>query len=498
MSKSKYPQQLDTSIEIPPVRDNVLETGSEVINSLRSAIFNIEKTLGLNPQGAAGNTLSERLNRSLDSNGNILESALDKANILSGPIIDNDVSKVAAIQESKLKLDYPTTLLQDEISILNSQIGSIQNILTEVSNELAVHLNQKSINQHKSLAISVAASTKIPDDISIQELIDGDVQSTFEDLINSHINYTGVNISGLNNSHLANQIFFNKENVNTVISSDDVQGVIEELIFTELNSQVKHQNLMHNNGMLQVGKINSPADLDFGNLLSEDFLITFSKSDGNSNGLTTISIPVAISLDNFTLNKSDILTITDSSDVDSIYVGDYEIASFTTVSGEITELTIYGSLGADSTSLTLGKITKNTQTASNFSGLLCAVREEATLTSARSIQICNPNAVRVISDQIKPYEITSIKRFIGIKIDDNDIITVDLYKSGVDHQTIDTIVSRINEQVAEDTLSFAAYRLDISQSRSELVIAYNIPDDETTQHTMIVSRQVDNGIDAAG
>ena len=103
MPKSKYPGSLDTSVEIPVVRDNILEIGSDALNSLRSAIFQIERTLGINPQGATGNTVSDRISKSLDGNGNILKSALDRANILSGPISDSDVSKTAAIKESKLK-----------------------------------------------------------------------------------------------------------------------------------------------------------------------------------------------------------------------------------------------------------------------------------------------------------------------------------------------------------------------------------------------------------
>ena len=37
MPKSKYPNKLDTSIEIPAVRDNIVDVGSDVLNSIRSA-----------------------------------------------------------------------------------------------------------------------------------------------------------------------------------------------------------------------------------------------------------------------------------------------------------------------------------------------------------------------------------------------------------------------------------------------------------------------------
>jgi hypothetical protein len=72
MSKSKYPNKIDTSIELPTVRDNILQAGSEAINSLRSAIIQIEKTLGINPQGDSNQTVSQRLERSIDSKGKML------------------------------------------------------------------------------------------------------------------------------------------------------------------------------------------------------------------------------------------------------------------------------------------------------------------------------------------------------------------------------------------------------------------------------------------
>ena len=75
MPKSNYPNKLDTSVEIPVIRDNITEIGSDVLNSLRSAIFNIEKALGINPQGATGNTVAARLSNALDENGNILQES---------------------------------------------------------------------------------------------------------------------------------------------------------------------------------------------------------------------------------------------------------------------------------------------------------------------------------------------------------------------------------------------------------------------------------------
>ena len=126
MSKSKYPNQIDTPSELPIVRDNIFEIGSDAINSLRSAIIQIEKTLGINPQGSVGLTVGNRISQSLDSSGNIRREALDIAGVISGPIFDDQVSDVAAIKEVKLRLDFPTKILQSEISYVSSLIDEIQ------------------------------------------------------------------------------------------------------------------------------------------------------------------------------------------------------------------------------------------------------------------------------------------------------------------------------------------------------------------------------------
>ena len=90
--KSKYPNQLDTSSEIPVVRDGITEISSEIFNSLRSAIIQIEKTLGINPQGSAGFTVSDRISASLDQSGNLSREALERANVLLGQLTNDNVA----------------------------------------------------------------------------------------------------------------------------------------------------------------------------------------------------------------------------------------------------------------------------------------------------------------------------------------------------------------------------------------------------------------------
>jgi hypothetical protein len=98
--KSKYPNQIDTPSELPIVRDGITEISSDIINSLRNAIIQIEKTLGINPQGATGNTVSGRISSVIDESGNLKSEAISRSGILFGPIINDHISSVAAIDES--------------------------------------------------------------------------------------------------------------------------------------------------------------------------------------------------------------------------------------------------------------------------------------------------------------------------------------------------------------------------------------------------------------
>ena len=104
--KSNYPNKIDTQRELEIVKDNLTELRSSLFNSYRSAIIQIEKTLGVNPNGEVGLTVASRLNTSLDEAGNIKPEALDYLNLLSGPIEDFQVKDDAKIKESKLSLDF--------------------------------------------------------------------------------------------------------------------------------------------------------------------------------------------------------------------------------------------------------------------------------------------------------------------------------------------------------------------------------------------------------
>lgn len=492
MGTSKYPNELDSSIEMPPVRDNILEVGSDVINSLRSAIFSIERTLGINPQGTSGNTVASRLNRALDGNGNIKKDALALANILSGPIIDSDVAVTAAIQESKLSLTFPTQVLQDEISMLSGELDLIEAQIGELSSTLAAHININAINRHPASAISVETKTSTPSDTATKNIETSSVQTELEAIYDSHINYSGEDISSTNNSHTAEQIFFDSTNVDELPDVDNVQDAIEAAATLTTGGVTEHQDRMHSNGYLKWQLLENNI------VIEEDADITFSISSGSSTGISSVVFPVAIDTGDLTLEPSDWLIIEDDADVNENFIGTYEIESISfDISGDVDGVSVYGYFGAASLATTTGTLVKNPNMTYNKAGLLSSVREDATLTSSRIVQVADPNAVKVQSLGVKPSEITSGNRFIELEIDGTSSV-IDLYEVTASKQTIDSMIKRINEQVAENNLNVLAYRIDNNNTGSEFAIVHNLVGTTQIERTLKVSASTDDGITAAG
>lgn len=485
MGNSKYPQELDTSVEIPPVRDNITEIGSDVINSLRSAIFRIEATLGINPQGATGSTVSERLLKSLDSNGNLKKDALTLANVLSGPIIDSDVSKVAAIAESKLKLNFPTTLLQSEISIINSELEIIRSGLESLSATFSIHVNPSSLSQHSAGAISVSASSSTASSIATLSLITGSVQDAFDEIYNSHINYNGSNISQTNNSHTADQIFYDNSDTSSVIFSDDLQGVIDDLANAET---VGFRNTILNvtsNGRIRTGSVYDDYEGgNIGSLLIESTAASYIQSAGATT--TTFSLTVGQTpIDS--ISEFDVLTLsgsTTTADNQEYLISEVLIDG----SGFLQSVTVYGGpLGSPQSGLLI-KISKNTYVSYNLGGFASVVRPRADKSNTPDVQILNPDSATIISSKVHPENITALKSSFDAVIDGMSAVTISAYDATATDQTIDTMVQVINDQAVDQHLNITAFKVLTSRCY-ELAISHNMPNvaGDSVNRTILIS-----------
>lgn len=154
---SDYPTILDDDTTLPRVDDNITVIGSIAINALRSAVFNIEETLGINPAGTAGN-LAAFLSVAHNPDGSIQPSVLTSLGLVTLPIRNNQVAADAGILESKLALAYPTTALFSFIQQVNSGTQQALNFITNHGSKIEPHIQGIAFN-HYMPAILVAPTS---------------------------------------------------------------------------------------------------------------------------------------------------------------------------------------------------------------------------------------------------------------------------------------------------------------------------------------------------
>ncbi len=154
---SNFPSSLDDDSTLPPINDNLTEMGGSAINALRDATFAIEENLGLTLIGST-NSLSTRLDVSLQPDGTIKSSALTSLGLVTLPITNSQISNTAAIAESKLALDYTTTTLHNEVLSVNTNANTALGWINTTGTQLAPHIAGSSFN-HFLKDISVAPSS---------------------------------------------------------------------------------------------------------------------------------------------------------------------------------------------------------------------------------------------------------------------------------------------------------------------------------------------------
>lgn len=242
---TNYPSALDDDRTIIRIDDNLSELGTTAINQLREAVFSIEKTLGTNPQGSK-TTLNERISVLINSDGTPNASTFSALGLVTLPISNNQISSSAGIAESKLNLDYTTSVLNTKIVDLTTTVNNITttleevvlnvsqhtsglslrhqdnhidlsvtlldsngdarsatnvgNALLEINNDLVGHENNLT-NAHEAVAITVDASNffEIPSDVS-------NVQETFEYLDQRENLSAGLDRATLSSNGILRQV----------------------------------------------------------------------------------------------------------------------------------------------------------------------------------------------------------------------------------------------------------------------------------------------------
>ncbi len=469
--KSKYPNQIDTASELPVVRDNITEITSDVINSLRSAIIQIEKTLGVNPQGVIGQTLSDRISSVIDNAGNLKLEAIDRAGIISGPIFDDQISEVAAIKESKLKLNYPTQVLQSEISFVSSLIDEIQSQIEQISATLSAHINAASTNRHLAKAITITGITKATSAVGIKTFEAAGLQDTLESLVTKHFNYTGDSITSDNNSHSAEQIYFDNSVTLSAIESSSVQGAIEEIASGNAAIVKKNLSYLTKNGFARYGDVYDAYSSDTAEeTLISATSISFSSSSSTTSLITFDTVPIFAK----DIVKFDILTISGATtDLDN---KSFYISEVTTNGGSgLVEILVYGKLYGSSLGTAIGKITKNNFKTLNPNGLNTAVRLRDGFSNTPDIIVANPNSANITTFGLRPDLVSSTASSFKIQVDDYDAITVSVYNSTLPgKQSIDSIVDKTNESFVLNHMAVFAYKIRTTAGY-EMSISHAIP-----------------------
>lgn len=239
---SNFPSQIDTDADLPIVTNNVTEIGAEAINAIRSAIFAIENTLGSEVNGSSTN-LKNRLDAVLNPDGTFKSAALVAAGLIALPITDSMVATNAAILESKLDLDHTTQSLYNLILSNDVDIATLQaqanvvlaNFLAHVSGALFKH------DGYQILLETAYPSSPPPNIYPLNSTSVGEAIYSLKDAFFQHISATKVN------AHTAENISLDISGLSR-ITSDNLQGAVEELEGINETLFIDHRDDLHASG----------------------------------------------------------------------------------------------------------------------------------------------------------------------------------------------------------------------------------------------------------
>lgn len=134
-----YPQAIDDDRSIIRIDDLISELGTAAINQLRSAVFAIEKELGITPSGSMS-SLGSRISVSLNKDGTLRTEAIEAAGFVALPIVDKYIANNAGIKEYKLDLDVSTLDLQAQIDAIDIVANNTASLAAETNADLLNHI----------------------------------------------------------------------------------------------------------------------------------------------------------------------------------------------------------------------------------------------------------------------------------------------------------------------------------------------------------------------
>lgn len=444
---SNYPNKIDSSVELPLVRNNITEASSDIINKIRSAVINIERALGIDPQGAK-RSLSERVSVSMDSSGNIKQSALANLNILTGQIHNSEVASNANIVESKLDLDFSTSYLQNQIFILKNIIEDSHKAISDINSSLKIHLDRSSLNQHSADQISISSSPIEFSASSSKNISTDNVFSEIKNIYSGHVNYSGTSISETNNSHTANQIHYESDLI-VNSNSKSVGDAIDYLLglnsfdFSGLFSDFSTNSIFlegsTSNSFDDGGEILYNAGILFSDNTKNIFPIVLSDN--------TIEMP--------SISVGDTIEIESSESGNSYFCVILAIKFLNKSLGTVKEITVSGSINEAYSSGMTGKIRKTERSDYNKNSFNMAVRPTSASSSENMLVCSNPDGATVISSG---FEVPTASASLILEISATSTHTIDVYESSIIN-SIESVLYKLNFYFSQNNLPVIATKI---------------------------------------
>lgn len=266
-----YPFAIDSDQTIIRIDDDITEIGGDSINQLRSAVFAIEKELGIQPSGSAG-SVANRLNVSLNPDGSIRASALTSIGLATLPIVDNQVASNAGIKEFKLALDFSTSDLHTLITTNSALLASLTAFANETFSDLNLHIAGANLLSDGSTSARHVLShidvNHIPNDsrdpsFNWAGLRDktGTLRSATQaaqallQINNDLVNHENA-VAG---AHVASAVVVDTSNfIEIPTSATDAQKVFNYLDEAEVLNMGLHRATQHANGVPRVARSQSP------------------------------------------------------------------------------------------------------------------------------------------------------------------------------------------------------------------------------------------------
>jgi hypothetical protein len=447
MADSKYPSNYDSDVEIPRVDDNITEIGGEAINGLRSALFHIEETLGLSPQGSATDVVT-RLDTSLNADGTIKASALSTVGLVTLPITDVMIATDAAIEESKLDLDYATVTLRNDIDWNYAEIKALMSALTIDIGHLSSHVAHPSIwGRHYTSDIDGYSGTAY-DGYNLQGIV--------QNLNTRIINHLADAVA----AHAASAISFDPTGIG-MLSADNVQDAIAQADALIEGATIIHQDRQHSNGVLKAQEVKQVGTGHSYAIVSSATLFPVSI---NSIAVQFVTAPTDFS----TVDRGDQIDITING---KIYTRDIDRIDSSTSS-------VYFHIPIPVSGTSTASIYKNPAETIAPSSVNIAIRQSnISSTGGSIIQMVHPKCPYVLGSGIDTRGLTNSYKNIKLKWAADETPDINIYTLMIafsaypNNWTVENLSIVLNTEFATNNYPLISFTYN-----GQLGIAYDAPD----------------------